>query len=242
MKIIVPLAGKDPKYEKLGVYKPLISVGGQPLIKYVLTHNGFPLEKLHFIILNEHEKKYNVRQQLEDHFGKDIHVYIIDKVTEGSPSTILEIEEVINDDEDILIELGDVLRDVSNLKKDIQTNNTYAGILPIDKEFTTEMWGYVRLEKNIVTYLHEKSLERMKGGATMGLYYFTKGKEFLFYTKQMIQKKIVIPPYNLYYVGVVYNKYIADGLSIAKSDAKIKYVLGSPDQIDAYLEKVKYNK
>ena len=242
MKIIVPLAGKDPRYETINVYKPFIDIHGKPLIHHVLSANQFPFENMHFIILNEHEEKYQVTKHLKNHFGSDAMVYIIEKETEGSPETILQIENVVNGDEDILIELGDVVRDLLDFEKDIKKNSQYAGILPIDPEFTAEKWGYVKRKGTEVLEMCEKSLEVIIGGATMGLYYFKHGKDFVRYAKQMINKQIKIPPLELYYVAPIYNEYINDKKKVGISNAKILSVLGSPEQIDAYLNAMQYNR
>lgn len=235
MKTVIPLAGKDLRFEKLGVYKPLIMIGDKPLIYRVVASNGFSLENLYFVVLYEHEQKYEVSRKLKKYFGSSATIAITNKICEGAPNSILETKDLIDDDEDILIDLGDIIRDLPNLKKDISSHPIYSGIVPIDRTFVNDVWGYTISKGGIVSELREKSLVKIKGGATMGLYYFSSGKEFIQYATEMIVKNQRVNYTGMFYVGPVYNQYIADGKTIGLSYATIRHALGSPDQIDWYI-------
>lgn len=241
MKTIIPLAGKDLRFEKLGVYKPLIMIGDKPLIYRVVVSNSFPLEKLYFVVLNEHEQKYGVSRKLKNYFGSSATIAIIDKICEGAPNSILEAKDLMDDNEDILIDLGDIIRELPNLKTDISSHPKYSGIVPIDKTFVNDVWGYTISKGNIVSELKEKSQEKIKGGATMGLYYFSSGGEFIKYATKMILKNQRVSYTGMFYVGPVYNQYIANGKTIGLSYAKIKHTLGSPDQIKTYISSLPKN-
>jgi len=236
MKVIIPLAGKDKRFEEIGAYKPLIDINREPLIYHVITQNKLPKDNLHFIILDEHEDKYKASENLKKWFGKSIHIYIVGEQTLGAPNTILEIKDKINDDEDIIIELADVVCQTNNLFEDIQKIKDSKAIVPVDENYSADNWGYIIKKKGKITELREKSPERLRGGATMGLYYFRKGSEFVKYAEEMIRKEKRIGLTNLYYVGPIVNEYIEDNKKISTSENEIRYVLGSPEQIEEFVK------
>lgn len=238
MKTIVPLAGKDLRFESLGVYKPLIIIGKKPLIYHVLTSNGTSLDNLCFIVLHEHEKKFGVTNKLKNYFGQSTTVVVVPSVAEGAPCSILQAHELINDDEDILIDLGDVIRTPGSLLEDISSNHA-SGIVPIDPNHVAPVWGYITTQGKRVTQLLEKITTPIKGGATLGLYYFSSGSEYIKYSQLMMLRGKRTTYTGYYYVGPVYNEYIADQKVIGFSKMGIKHVLGSPHQIDLFIQKYK---
>ncbi|HCH59291.1 MAG: hypothetical protein UX80_C0002G0048 [Candidatus Amesbacteria bacterium GW2011_GWA2_47_11b] len=235
MRTIIPLAGKDARFEKLGIYKPLIMLGDKPLIYRVVASNKFPLEKLYFVVLFEHEHKYNVSRKLKKFFGNSTTVAVIDKVCEGAPNSILEAKEIVSTNEGILIDLGDIIRELPNMAIDISSHR-YSGIIPIDRNHVSNVWGYVVMSEGAVVQLKEKSLEKIKGGATMGLYYFSSGNEFIRYTTEMISQNKRVEYTHMFYVGPVYNQYLAAKKDIGVSHSKIIHTLGSPEEISSYID------
>ncbi len=232
MNILIPLAGKDERYETQGIIKPLMKVCGVPLIKYVTEKLPLKCDKAIFVCLREHEEKYKLATKLKQLFGLNINIIMTETQTEGSLCSALLAEKIINNKEDLAIFLGDVYIETQTLA----TNQPdISGIIPVEYKKMDKKWGYVDLNKDgYVVRLNEKESNPDNCSATMGLYYFNHGKDFVWAGKQVVQENIRIPPYNLFYIGSVYNKLIERGDKIAVSDAKIKAVFDSPESITVY--------
>ena len=208
MKLIVPLAGPHEE-----TYKPFQMVDGEYLITHILKQHT-PYVKAAdtiFIILKEHEKKYQVTPKLKNLFGPEIIIKTLLKLTRGAPCSILDGAGEYLTDEDILIELADVIRDVSVLYKDISTKaSDIAGIIPIQPDTVIDHrpWGYAYLNSNkTVQELKEKQTKTTSALATMWLYYFSRGIDFKDATNQMVRNNSFTYK-DAFFVGPVYNELI----------------------------------
>lgn len=236
MNIVIPLAGKDPRFKN--TYKPLQNIGGKPLI--VRVAGRYPIsasDRIIFIILQEDETRFNVSYQLEKAFGGRLVFRYLNGVTHGSPCTILDAaKDIINTADDLLIELGDVVRDETGLVEAIRKNSkNVSGIIPVEKRsIEGKLWGYVEAESTgRVLGLYEKERGYRAPWATMGLYYFSRGKDFVWAAEQMIRNKSFLYNDN-FFVGPVYNELIRRGDTTIISENIIEAVLGSPEEIGRY--------
>ena len=97
MNIIIPLAGKDERFEKRNVFKPFIEIEGKPLIKFCTDSLEYPFKladiQLYFIILKEHQSKYSVSERLEEMY-KPMHFAI--SLT-GEPTMYPKLPELIDE-------------------------------------------------------------------------------------------------------------------------------------------------
>lgn len=234
MILVVPIAGKDPNFRR--AYKPFVDIHNTPLIKHITSqHNLDSMRKIIFISLKEHEEKYDVTERLSSLFGKKIEVILLTKKTDGAPRSILEgARDLIDTDEEIVIELADVMRDVSNLYTDIKKYKNYDGIVPVEKKYIQDRkWGYVHISGNDITHIKEKQLKPRSYLATMGLYFFSRGKDFIRGAESMMKHKQYFIN-GSYFVGPVYNEMIKMGYKFRISQNKIHAVLGNPIDIAAY--------
>lgn len=230
MNIIIPLAGKDPRFT---TFKPFIPFERKLLIEHVVQqHLITEQDKLIFIILKEFEEHFSVSTKLTELFGNNIIIRTLPGMTKGSPCSILEAtHNLINNDEPVLIELADVLRDLTTFNKEIRNvPPDFAGIIPIEQNrlMSDRPWGYVTLNSDgTVQQLIEKHSPTKPGYATMGLYFFSKGNEFIKATESMIKNNSFIYNNN-YFVGPVCNELIHEGKKIITTHVRIKHILGSP--------------
>ena len=94
-------------------------------------------------------------------------------------------------------------------------------------------WSFIKYdEEGFVTEVREK--EVISNEATVGIYNYKRGKDFVSYAKQMIAKNARVN--NEFYVAPAYNEMIADGLKIVYQDVGEKmYGLGVPTDLEAFL-------
>ena len=109
--------GKDKKFEERGMIKPLTKINGKEIIKWISESRPFSYANAIFIILKEHQEKYKISDKLKELFGEKIQIIITDYMTEGSPQTILLAKHLINNDEELIIDLGDQYLDLFNFKE-----------------------------------------------------------------------------------------------------------------------------
>ena len=99
-------------------------------------------------------------------------------------------------------------------------------------------WSFIQYDKaGFVTLLREK--EVISDEATVGIYNYKKGADFVKYAKQMIKKNIRVN--NEFYVAPVYNEMIEDGkklvyYNIGQDDEKM-HGLGTPEDLEKFLAK-----
>src|SRR3989344_3406901 len=225
MNIIIPLAGKDENFESLGMVKPLTKINGKEIIKIISESRPFSYENAIFIILKEHNEKYNLKGELENLFGQRIKVIILNQMTKGSPQSILTAKDFIDNEEELIIDLGDQYLDLTGFLRFIEKNkHNCEGIIPT---FEACYWnqGYMVLEGNIVKKISEKDKIPISTHSTACISYFKKGKDFVKYAEQMILKKRTAAN-GIYLPSLVYNEMIEENKKILSCPCKMIVNLG----------------
>ena len=98
---------------------------------------------------------------------------------------------------------------------------------------THPKWSYARLdESGFVSEVAEKKV--ISEHATVGVYYWGKGSDYVKYAEQMIEKNIRVN--NEFYVAPVYNEAIADGKKIRIKDIQKMWGIGTPEDLNYFLE------
>ena len=95
-------------------------------------------------------------------------------------------------------------------------------------------WSYIKFDENgFVTLVREK--EVISNEATVGIYNYKHGSDFVKYAHQMIDKNIRIN--NEFYVAPVYNEMIDAGMKIVFNDVGIKmFGTGTPEDLNIFME------
>lgn len=239
MNILVPLAGKDESFvQAYGDLKPLININGQPLIATALSCLPYSVEEAIFICLREHEERFVVGKRLRGIFGDKIRVVYAEEATQGSACSALLAEEYIDNDESLLIDLADIYFVPLDLSAEIShAENNYDGLIPICRgRVQNRPWGYVYFDADgCVAELKEKEIQPSGDDATLGLYFFSRGADFIKYTKRMIDENKPVPYNDQYYVGPVYNWMIEDGRKVTVGNTEILDVLGSVEDVESFV-------
>jgi len=226
MNIIVPLAGKDENFESKGMIKPLTKINGKEIIKIISESRPFSYEKAIFIILKEHQEKYNLESELKRLFGENIKIISQREMTGGSPQSILMAKDLINNEEELIIDLGDQYLDLNGFLEFIEKNKgNFDGLIP---SFEAYYWnqGYMIIgEDKLVKKVSEKDKTPISTHSTACISYFKKGSDFVKYAEQMIMKKKVAAN-GIYLPSLVYNEMIEDGKKIITYPCELIVNLG----------------
>jgi NDP-sugar pyrophosphorylase family protein len=239
INIVVPMAGRGSRFQKEGytLPKPLIPVHGIPMIE-VIVNNIKPAGECHFIFIcyNEHEKKYNFKHFLKSLVPKCT-VIVIDEITEGAACTVLKAKDYINEDTPLMIANSDqwVDVDINKYLEYMEKNNSDGLIMTMWANHPK--WSYIMFnEKNDIIRVVEK--EVVSNEATVGIYNFRFGKDFVFFAERMISNNI--RSNGEFYVAPVYNEMIGKNKKIGYYNVGKEfdgmYGLGIPSDLNKFLE------
>ena len=93
-------------------------------------------------------------------------------------------------------------------------------------------WSYVKEdENNLISEVAEKKVISDK--ATVGVYYWKQGSDYVKYAKKMIRENIRVN--NEFYVCPVYNEAIADKKKIKAIEVEEMMGLGTPEDLEEFM-------
>lgn len=236
INIVIPMAGRGSRFAMAGykLPKPLIDVHGHHMIEYVIQ-NIRPKQAYRFIFLclDEHLKDYNLEEKLRK-IEPECIVVPVDHVTDGAACTVLLAEKYINNLDPLMIANSDQYVDIDiNDYLDRQGN---ADGLIMTMTANDPKWSFISFDENgYVTNVREK--EVISNEATVGIYNYQHGSDFVKYAHLMIDKNIRVN--NEFYVAPVYNEMIADGKKFVfynvGSENNGMYGLGIPEDLNKFL-------
>ena len=237
LNILIPLAGKGSRFQKQGYLfpKPLIEVNGKPMIQKVIENISIDANFI-FIILKEHIDKFNLDYVLKN-LVPNCKIVICDTITEGAACTTLLAKKYINNKNPLLMansdqiikwDSGEVMYSFANSKVD-------GGILTF--ESSHPKWSYAKVDKN--NYVSEVAEKKpISNNATVGVYYWKQGSDYVKYAEQMIKKNIRVN--NEFYVCPVFNEAIKDSKKIIIKEVEEMWGIGTPEDLNFYLSKNDY--
>lgn len=236
LNIVIPMAGRGSRFSNAGytIPKPLIPVHGKPMIEYV-SHNIQPSGDYRFIYicLKEQLEQYDLDAKLHA-MQPNCEIVTVDHVTEGAACTVLLAEKYINNDDPMMIANSDQYVDI-NINQYLSAMDGKDGLI-MTMYADDPKWSFIKYDdRNLVTMVREK--EVISNEATVGIYNYAHGSDYVKYAKQMIDKNIRVN--NEFYVAPVYNEMIEAGLKIGfynvGSEDNGMYGLGIPEDLEKFL-------
>lgn len=237
LNIVVPMAGRGSRFANAGykLPKPLIDVNGRPMIE-VVTQNIRPKceHRFIYICLQEHIETYDLPHVLSRIAPGSVIVPVCE-VTEGAACTVLLAERYINNSDALMIANSDqyVDIDINDYLSAMQEND---GLI-MTMTASDPKWSFIKYdEQGYVTMIREK--EVISDEATVGIYNYKHGADFVKYAKQMIQKNVRVN--NEFYVAPVYNEMVESGKKLVSfnigSENNGMYGLGTPEDLSFFLD------
>ncbi|EAH7997308.1 lipopolysaccharide biosynthesis protein [Campylobacter jejuni] len=235
MNIVIPMAGLGSRFVKAGFDKPkpFIDVLGKPMITRVLENLKYKDAKYILIARKEHliqEKK--LVDEIKNNFNAEF--IGIDKLTEGTACTVLYARKYINNDTPLMIANSDQIVDINiaDFINDSLNRSLDGSILTfIDKEKNPK-WSFAKLNNDLVMEVREK--EAISEFATVGIYFFNKGKIFVESAIDMIIENDRVN--NEFYTCPVYNYAIKNGakIGIYNIDFSKMHGIGTPKDLEIF--------
>ena len=235
MKILIPMAGEGSRFAKEGYTfpKPLVDVGGIPMIQAVVQNLDFDAEYI-FLVRQEHLSKYEgLPDTLHRITNGNFKIVAVDGLTEGAACTALLAKEYIDNDEDLLIANSDQV--IEYEKENFKTLKNMTNVDAIVYTFNDvhPKWSFVKTNsRGYITEVAEK--KPISNIATCGVYWYRKGSDFVKHAEEMIEKNIRVK--NEFYIAPVYNELIRTGKSLIPFYVHKMWGIGTPEDLAVYLK------
>lgn len=235
LNILIPMAGLGSRFQQAGYQfpKPLIDIHGKPMIQWVVENLNINANYI-FLCQKEHCEKYQLNYLLNLMTDDHCKIVEVDKLTEGAACTTLLARDHINNDNPLLIVNSDqyILWDSSDFFYSVFTEKLDGAILTF--EDTHPKWSFAKLnDQGYVSQVAEK--QPISNLATVGVYYWRKGSDYVKYAEQMIEKNIRVN--NEFYVCPVFNEAIGDEKKFRTFNVEKMWGLGDPESMETFIEK-----
>lgn len=244
LQIVVPMAGRGSRFANAGYTtpKPLIPVGGRPMIQWVIE-NIRPRRphQFSFLCLAEHLEKYPEVPKEISRLCPGCNIIPVPGVTEGAACTVLLARKFIDSDNPLMIANSDQIVDL-----DVNEYLAAGDVPDVDGLIMTfwadhPKWSYCRMRPDgTVSEVVEKQV--VSNEATVGIYNFRYGREFVRAAESMIAKNLRVN--GEFYVAPCYNQLIEEGAKVItmKTGAERKgmYGLGVPEDLEFFRQTAYY--
>ena len=247
IQLIIPMSGIgkrfiDAGYEKT---KSLIDVDGYPIIKHVV--DLFPGVKDVIFICNDiHLKQTNMRKVLND-ISPNCRIFEVANNTKGPINAIHQIFDFIDDNKQTIVSYCDygTYWNFENFISYVNEKN-FDGAIPCYTGFHPHMLGsdnYAFCKENNMELIQIKEKEpftdnKMNEYASNGTYYFKSGNLLKEYSQKLIDLDININ--GEYYVSLLYNLLVNDGLKVGIFEIENMLQWGTPYDLENYKGWSKY--
>jgi len=236
MNVLIPMAGRGSRFADVGYTfpKPLIEVNGKPMIQVVLENLNIEANYT-FVVRKEHYEKYSL-QYLLTLIAPGCNIVQVDELTEGSACTTLLAKEFIDNDDPLLLANSDQFMEWNSNEclYAFNADGIDGGILTF--KATHPKWSYAKVgEDGFVSEVAEK--KPISNDATVGVYFWKKGSDYVKYSEQMIQKDIRTN--GEFYICPAFNEAIADGKKFRIKEVDRMWGIGTPEDLTYFLEHYK---
>jgi len=236
LNVLIPMAGAGSRFASVGYTfpKPLIEVRGKPMIQVVVENLNIEANYI-FIVQKEHYEKYNLKYLLNV-IAPNCKIVQVDGLTGGAACTTLLAKEFIDNDAPLVMANSDqfVEWNSNECLYAFTADSIDGGIVTF--EATHPKWSYAKLgEDGFVSEVAEK--RPISNLATVGIYYWKHGSDYVKYAEQMIAKNIRVN--NEFYVCPVFNEAIGDGKKVRVKNIEQMWGIGTPEDLNYFLDNYK---
>lgn len=243
MKIIVPMAGTGDRFVKAGYRdpKPLIKIDGKMIIEYIL--DMFDKDDDFIFICNETHLATTDMRDILKRLAPNSKILSIPNHKKGPVFTFLDsgVTELLEDDEEVIVTYCDnpYLWDYDHFKKWVKENDSdgcvmsHTGFHP--HRLSPTFMAHIKETNLKIEAIKEKEPytdDPMSEQASTGTYYFKKSIYIKKYFQMLIDQNI---NYNgEFYVTLVYNLLIRDGLNVHCYPTDLVMVFGTPEEVSNF--------
>jgi dTDP-glucose pyrophosphorylase len=226
INVLIPMAGSGSRFAEVGytLPKPMIDVQGKPMIQVAVETLDIDATYT-YVVQKEHHEQYNLANLLNK-LTPNCNIVQVDGITEGAACTTLLAKQYINNDKPLIISNSDQWIDWNSTDAIAHWSTADGGILTFKSNNPKHSYAKIN-EEGLVTETDEKKV--ISNDATVGVYYWKKGYDYVRYAEQMIEKNIRTN--NEFYVCPVFNQAIEDGKKIVIKEIDTYKPLGTPEDL-----------
>jgi HAD superfamily hydrolase (TIGR01509 family) len=236
LNILIPMAGAGSRFRSAGYTfpKPLIEINGKPMIQLVTENIGFEANYI-YVVRKEHYENYNLKYLL-NLITPNCKIVQVDELTEGAACTTLLAKEYFDNSNSLIIANSDQFIEWNPIDFYYKMVETRADGGIVTFKATHPKWSFVKLDENenVIEVAEKKPISDI---ATVGVYFWKKGSDYVKYANQMIEKDIRVN--NEFYVAPVYNEAILDKRRIKIFNIKKMWGLGVPEDLNSFVNNYK---
>lgn len=232
MNIVIPMAGLGRRFTEAGYpLKPFVDVNGKTMIERVIDNLRI-IDKDALIHIVTMRNTAEQMPALIEHPGLRLHR--LDVPTLGAVDTILRIEERIDNDAPLLIANCDQLVDLEPDEWAYNPRGADGSVMVFPS--TNPAHSYIKVDGNgfLCRIVEKRVISRR---AVVGLYYFRYGQQFMAAARGIhVRNEWALGEF---YVSSVLQEMADSGIPLdtfMMPSSKV-HMLGTPEQLRAYLEK-----
>lgn len=210
INIVLPIAGRGSRFAEAGFVlpKPLIPVHGIPMIEVVVNNVRPRCEhRFIFVALKEHLDHLGMSETLE-RVAPGCIIIPVNEVTEGAACTVLLARDFIDNQDQLMLANSDqwVDIDINDYLAEMELKKADGLIMTMWADHPK--WSFVGFdsEGNVINVVEKQVISNE---ATVGIYNFRYGSDFVKAANQMIDKNLRVN--NEFYVAPAYNEMITWG-------------------------------
>lgn len=241
MKIVIPMAGTGARFVAAGYSepKPLIrlSSDNRMIIEHVLDMFQDPSDEFIFICNDRHLEDTKMKRILED-LRPGSTILTIPQHKLGPVHTLLPALPFIRPEEEVIVSYcdGTLKFDRCHFNREVSSLNldgclfTHSGFHP--HTLSSTKMAFVREENGRVLEVKEKASftdDPFSEHASSGVYYFRRGEYLKRYAREQIARNL--HHNGEFYVTLLYNLLIEDGLNVGYFDTDFFACLGTPEEV-----------
>ncbi len=238
--VVIPMAGLGSRFAEAGYDKPkpFIDVAGRMMIERVIDNLAMPGAGYVLLARDSHLEAEPATAATLASRG-DVSFLSVKALTEGAACTVLLARAQIDNDRPLLIANCDQIVDFdcAAFVDDCLARGLDGSILVFRDAERDPKWSFARTDAaGLVEEVKEK--QPISDLATVGLYFFRRGADFVAAATDMIVRNDRSK--NEFYVAPAYNYAIAAGkrIGVYEVDAGAMHGIGTPADLDAYLARL----
>jgi len=235
LNIVIPMAGRGSRFTQAGytMPKPLIPIHENKTMIELVISNLRPAREHRFIFLclRQHIEEYQIDQKLEK-ILPSCQILKVNTVTEGAACTVLLAKALVCNNDPLMIANCDQWIDFDINEYLLAMDRDQADGFIMTMTANDPKWSFIHFSgSGKITEVVEK--EPVSDEATVGIYNFKRGKDFVQATEIMIEKNLRVK--NEFYVAPVFNQMIEKEMKIGYlnigSEFNGMYGLGIPTDL-----------
>lgn len=241
MKIVIPMSGRGQRFVNKGYKepKPLIPIDGKPIISHVVDMFSQEDDFI-FICANDHLETTDMRAVLTG-LAPKCTIVGIEPHKLGPIFAVKQVYDLIGEEDEVIVNYCDFgsYWDYKDFLK--HTRDRHAdGAIPAYKGFHPHMLGttnyaFMRDDAQWMLEIQEKKPftdNRMNEYASSGTYYFRTGAILKKYMDLTMAQNLAVN--GEFYVSVVYNLLVQDGLKVSIYEIQHMLQWGTPEDVEDY--------